>query len=120
MRSAQKQEVLDLIESLHQAHEEIQDALKQNKQALAQNMLAECQEFAVSLGENIERLEREGHVTVSCVEEYCETLFHVHAELNSNQYNENKIYKRLRKKLLKVDNSAKNDIVVRKEAVFLA
>lgn len=119
MRSAQKHEVLDLIESLHQAHEEIQEALKQKRITLAQNMLVECQEFAVSLGENIERLEQEGHITVSCVEEYCETLFHVHEELENNQYNENRIYKRLKKQLLKVENSAKNDIVVRKEAVFL-
>ena len=119
MRSAQKHEVFDLIESLHQAHEEIQEALKQKRITLAQNMLVECQEFAVSLGENIERLEQEGHITVSCVEEYCETLFHVHEELENNQYNENRIYKRLKKQLLKVENSAKNDIVVRKEAVFL-
>lgn len=42
MRSAQKQEVLELIESLHQAHEEIKEALSQKKQALAQNMIAEC------------------------------------------------------------------------------
>lgn len=119
MRCAQKHEVFDLIESLHQAHEEIQEALKQKRITLAQNMLVECQEFAVSLGENIERLEQEGHITVSCVEEYCETLFHVHEELENNQYNENRIYKRLKKQLLKVENSAKNDIVVRKEAVFL-
>ncbi len=80
MRSAQKQEVLGLIENLHQAHEEIKEALSQKKQALAQNMIAECQEFAVALGENIERLECEGHITVSYVEEYCETLFHIHEE----------------------------------------
>lgn len=119
MRSAQKQEVLELIESLHQAHEEIKEALSQKKQALAQNMIAECQEFAYSLGENIERLECQGHVTVSYVEAYCETLFHIHEEVSGNQYNENKIYKVLKKQLLKVENSAKNDITVRKEAVFL-
>ena len=119
MRSAQKQEVLELIESLHKAHEEIKEALSQKKQALAQNMIAECQEFAYSLGENIERLECQGHVTVSYVEAYCETLFHIHEEVSGNQYNENKIYKVLKKQLLKVENSAKNDITVRKEAVFL-
>ena len=58
MRSAQKQEVLGLIESLHQAHEEIKEALLRKRMAVAQNMIAECQEFAVSLGENIERLEK--------------------------------------------------------------
>ena len=119
MRSAQKQEVLGLIESLHQAHEEIKEALLQKRIAVAQNMIAECQEFAVSLGENIERLEYQEHITVSYVEEYCETLFHIYEELTSNHFNENKISKVLKKQLIKIENSVKNDIVVRKEAVFL-
>lgn len=119
MRKAQKQEVLEFIQSLYQAHEEIKEALNQNNRISAQNMLAECQEFAASLGESIEGLEGEGHTTVSCVEGYCETLFHVYEELNSDTYNETKIYKKLRKQLLKVENSAKNDITVRKEMVFL-
>ena len=118
MRSAQKQDVLGLIESLYQAHEEIKKALAQNDSNLAQNMLAECQEFAISLGENIEKLEGEGHTTVSCVEEYCETLFHIHEELAEGAISENKVYKRLKKQLVKVENSAKNDICVRKEVVF--
>ncbi len=118
MRKAQKQEVLNFIDSLHQAHEEIKGALKQKNYALAQNMLSECQEFAVTLGENIERLEGEGHITVSFVEDYCETLFHVFQELNSQTVSENKEYKILRKQLLKVENSVKNDIATRKEVVF--
>ncbi|MFG6367706.1 MAG: CDP-glycerol glycerophosphotransferase family protein [Lachnospiraceae bacterium] len=119
MRKAQKQEVLEFIQSLYQAHEEIKEALNQNNRISAQNMLAECQEFATSLGESIEGLEGEGHVTVSCVEAYCETLFRVYEELSSDSYNETKIYKKLKKQLLKVENSAKNDIAVRKEVVFL-
>lgn len=119
MRKAQKREILGLIESLHQAHDEIKGAVNKKNQVLAQNMLAECQEAAVSLGESIEKLEGEGHITVSCVEEYCEALFHIHEELSESRFNENKIYKRLRKQLLKVENSVKNDIPVRKEAVFL-
>lgn len=82
-------------------------------------MLAECQEFAASLGESIEGLEGEGHATVTCIEGYCEILFHAYEKLNSDTYNEMKIYKKLRKQLLKVENSAKNDITVRKEVVFL-
>ena len=119
MRKAQKQEILDFIESLHQAHEEIKAALQQNNLILVQNMLAECQEFAISLGENIEKLEGEGHVTVSCIEEYCETIFHTYKKIADNQFQENKIYKGLKKQLLKIENSAKNDITVRKEVVFL-
>ncbi len=82
-------------------------------------MLAECQEFTASLGESIERLEGERHATVTCIEGYCETLFYAYEELNSDTYNETKIHKKLRKQLLKVENSAKNDVTVRKEVVFL-
>lgn len=118
MRKAQKQEILNFIDSLHQAHEEIKGALKQKNYVLAQNMLSECQEFAVTLGENIEQLEGEGHITVSFVEQYCETLFCVFQDLNNRSVNENKEYKVLRKQLLKVENSVRNDIQIRKEIVF--
>lgn len=118
MRKAQKQEVLDFINSLHQAHMEIKQALHQNDCDLARNMLAECQEFAVSLGENIEKLEGEGRITVSCVEEYCETLFYCYEKAGQGQNNENKIYKSLKKQLLKVENSVKNDIHTIKEIAF--
>lgn len=118
MRSAQKQETLEVIESLHQAHEEIKEAFMQNNIVPAQKMLAECQEFAISLGESIEKLEGEGHATISCIEEYCETLFHIYEELSDSQINVNKTYKRLKKQLLKVENSVKNDIAARKEVVF--
>lgn len=119
MRNAQKQKVLGCIESLHQAHDEIKEALAQNNYSLTQNMLSECQEFAVSLGENIEKLEGEGHATVACLEEYCEALYHVYEELDSDEAGFGRIYKILQKQLLKVESSAKSEIRVRKEVVFL-
>lgn len=109
---------MDFINSLHQAHMEIREALHQGNCDLAKNMLGECQEFAVSLGENIEKLEGEGHITVSCVEGYCEALFHCYEEIVQGQNNENKIYKSLKKQLLKVENSVKHDIHTIKEIVF--
>lgn len=118
MRKAQKQEIFDFIDSLHQAHEEIRGALERKDLIVAQNMIGEAQEFAVSLGENIEKLEGKGHVTVFNIEEYCDTLFYVFEDISKNDFNENKVYKTLRKQLIKVENSVKNDIHVRKEIVF--
>lgn len=118
MRKAQKQEVLEFIKSFHQAHMEVKEALQQHNYDAVQNMLSECQEFAVTLGENIEKLEGEGHITVSHVEEYCETLFRVFKDITDGQANENKIYKILKRQLLNVENSVKNDIPVKKEVVF--
>lgn len=118
MRDAQKSDVLECIESLHQAHEEIGQALKRKDVNSARNMLSECQEFAVTLGESIEQLEGEGHVTVTYLERYCETLFHVFEEISDGESNSDKICKQLRKQMIKIENSAKHDIRVRKEIVF--
>lgn len=118
MRKAQKQEILDLIDNLHQAMEEIKKALEQKNFILAQNMISEMQESVIALGETIEKTEGEGHKTVGCMEEYCELLFRVFEEINQNNVNASKVYKSLRRQLIKVENSVKNDIAVRTEVVF--
>lgn len=118
MRKAQKQEVLECINSLHQAHREVKEALLLHNYDVAQNMLSECQEFAVFLGETIEGIEGERHISVLHVEEYCETLFWAFQEIINGQINVNKIYKTLKRQILRVENSVKNDILVKKEIVF--
>ncbi len=128
MRRAQKQEILEALKSLAQAHEEINEELNRNNGVTQQNvqriqnMLCECQEFAVMLGNSIEKLEGEDHATVACIESYCETLYEIFEEIgdmNGSDINGNRIYKLLKKQLIKIENSVKNDIIVRKEIVFL-
>lgn len=129
MRQARKLEILNFIDGLQQAHGEIKEALAKRELASVQTMLAECQEFAVDLGNAIEETEGEDCVTVSHVEEYCETLFRVFESMNLNgeevsseksnvSCDAGKVYKLLKKQLLRVENSVKNDIPVRKEVVF--
>ena len=119
MREAQRRELLGCVDSLHRAYEEIKGALEKKDDRLAQRMLGECQEFAISIGEAIERWEGEGHVTVTKLEEYCETLFNIYNELENGGANAGKINKLLKRELLKVENSIRNDIHTRKEVVFL-
>lgn len=118
MRNAQKRKILTLIESLHLIHEEIKKAMEQGNLILAQDMISAAQESAISLGENIEKTEGEGHITVSCIEEYCELLFRVFEDVNTDKVNANKAHKILRKQLIKIENSVKNDIAVRLEVAF--
>lgn len=118
MRKAQKQEILGLIDNLYQVQEDIKKALEQNNLILAQDMISGAQESAISLGEKIEKTEGEGNRTVTCIEEYCEFLFRVFEDINKNIINVRKVQKLLRKQLIKIENSVKNDIAVRKEVVF--
>lgn len=127
MRKAQKQEILELLNSLGQAHEEIIEVLRGADRRLTQNiqkiqgMLGDCQEVAISLGEAIEELEGKDHETVQSISEYCETVYEIYKEIGETDggVNENKIYKLLNKKLIQIENSAKKDIQVRSEVVFL-
>lgn len=118
MRKARKEELLKFVKSMHQAHEEIREALNRQALTTVQRMLGECQEFAQALGTAIEQTEGEGHVTVSHIEEYCETLFRVFMDVVQESVNTNKEYKTLKKSLLKIENSVKNDICIRKEIAF--
>ncbi len=118
MRKAQKQEVLEMIQTLHQAHDEVKNYVDKKNYTLAQDILSQCQECAISIGTAIEKFEGEGFVTVSYVEAYCDTVFSAYEELNGNDANANKIHKNLKKQLLRIENSVKNDVPVRKEIAF--
>lgn len=120
MRTVQKRNILEMIHTLHQAHDEIKRNMESKQYILAQDMLIQCQECAIRIGTEIEKSEGEGFITVSHIEEYCDVLYQVHEELNGrDSVNVNKIYKTLKKYMLKIENSVKHDISVRKEVVFL-
>ncbi|MCI8461868.1 MAG: hypothetical protein HFG25_02795 [Lachnospiraceae bacterium] len=118
MRGTQHRDTLEFVKSLHEAQEEIRIALRRERYAEAQAMLAECQEFAAALGESIEKTEGAGHITVSRIEEYCESLYQAYQGISDGPVQENKIYRSLKQSLLKIKNSVKNDICVRREVVF--
>ncbi len=121
MRKAQKQQSEELINQMEEAHSQIKLYIEQNNIPLALELLKDCQTGGVTLGTLIENTEGEGHPTVLLLEEYCELIYQIHQNLEQgiNGININKIYKMLRQKLIKVENSVKNDIPIKKEAVFL-
>lgn len=118
MRKSQKQEILEMIQTLHEAHEEVKAYVAKKNFALAQDILSQCQECAISIGTTIEKLEGEVFVTVSYVEAYCDVVFTCYEELNGGAANANKIYKSLRKQLLRIESSVKNEVPIRKEIAF--
>lgn len=127
MRKAQKKKILEILKSLSQAHREVKEELprcgrfRQEDIQRVQNMLAECQEFAISVGESIEQSEGEGHAAVAAIESYCEMIYEIYTEIgkDGSSINENKIYKLLRRQLIEIENRVKNDITAREEIVFL-
>ena len=115
MRKAQKMDILDMIQTLHEAHEEIKNHIDRNNTISAQDLQAQCQECAVSIGNAIETMEKKDCITISYIQDYCDLVYQIYEALQNNtDSNANKIYKNLKKQLLRIENSVKNDIPVRK------
>lgn len=120
MRKAQKKQIQELLGLLEQAHEEIKGLVENNKCDKARELLGQCQESAVQVGELIEQEEGENAPTIEKMENYCEVLYEIYEELGSDMVAAtSKLSKKLRKSLIRVENSVKNDIKTRLEMVFL-
>lgn len=120
MRKAQKRQVEELLNGISEIHKEIKKGCGQSMQQAVMDALALCQQKAIELGDMIEDSEGEGFRTVLCLEEYCESAYQAYEEVSQNpEVNPNKIYKLLNKSIVKVENSVRNDIRYRREAVFL-
>ncbi len=120
MRKAQKKQAEEFTDLLEQAQGEIKELVETGKTLAAMDLLVQCQEGAVQLGELIEKTEGEDCTVIPILENYCELIYHIHEELSAGVgINPNKIHKRLHRQLIQIKNRIRNDIKVRYEMVFL-
>lgn len=120
MRKAQKKQMEDFIKLLEQAHIEIKRNIEAGKREISLGLLEQCQEGAIELGKLIEQEEGEDFVTIPLLESYCETVYKAYEGLRKGQdVSGSRIYKNLRRSLIKAENSVKHDIKTRLEVVFL-
>ena len=116
MRRFQKQQILDVITSMHSLHREIRGMLSHNDYKSAQHMLADCQAAAIQVGEAIEQIEGSGTGVVSCFEQYCENIYQISVQIET--ISAQKAYKNLEGILIKAENVIKH-IHEKIEVVFL-
>ena len=116
MRKFQKQQLLDIITSLHILHQESKEKFEEKDYPTIRTALADSQEAAIQLGEAIERMTGNGTKAVECLEKYCEKLYQISIQLE--EISAQKFYKSLEGILIKAENEI-NHIPVRKEIVFL-
>ncbi|GHU50103.1 hypothetical protein AGMMS49975_00460 [Clostridia bacterium] len=88
MRRHQQKHILELLETF--------------EEALSEGLYADCQEATKSIGAFIEKIEGKGTRTVALLENYYETLIRV--------YNGEIGKKQLRKKIIQIENSVKNEL----------
>lgn len=116
MRRFQRQQIMDVIDSMHALHGEIRDRLQSGAYDVVEGALTDCQEAAISVGEAIEQIEGDDTKAVRCLEQYCERLYQISLQLQNTAAQ--KIYKSLESGLVKAENEIKH-MPVRKTAVFL-
>lgn len=81
MKKVVKERMLQLLITLLEAHEEVLHYVQQEEKVKAVNILADCQDCAILIGNTIEEFETDGKIT-SGLEAYCEELFHISGSLD--------------------------------------
>ncbi len=120
MRKAQKKQIEDMIGLLDGAHSEIKKAVETGSPETALTLLEQCQDGAIQIGSLIENTEGEGFITIGMLESYCEQVYQTHEMIRQQQsVNMGKAYKKLRRELIRIDNSVRNDIKIRTVVAFL-
>ena len=114
-----KEQVKAFIGLLDEAHNEVVKAIRNQNYGFALQLLESCQEGAIQLGTLIEQLGK-GSGTVELLEEYCEFVYQLHEGIFQGQnISADAMQEELKQVLLGIENRAINEIINRKEIVFM-
>jgi hypothetical protein len=84
MRKRVKEQLTELLNTMLESCDELCNSVEGDKLQLT--LLEDCQNAAILVGENIEASEGEGTQAVSCLEKYCEVLYHISEEGVKEEY----------------------------------
>lgn len=118
MNKKRKQYILESIQTMYEAHSYIEKYYNECQSVQLEEMLADCQGMAISIGNSIEESEENAFGIIEPFEVYCEELYQILLNYNSNIISP-KIKKKLDKKLIAAENRVRNDIVAKTEVVFM-
>lgn len=119
MRKAVKKQILELLSTLQEGHKEIQLYLQKQQNEKVQNILADCQESAILIGNTIEQFETGQEPIIKQLEEYCERLFVISNEMAvSGKENSLSWKKELDNRIANICRDAKNNIKAILKVVF--
>ena len=117
MRKEIKRNIIEILDTIFEAHSVIEKSIDLKKNQEVNNLLADCQETAIYIGGCIEKSEGENCDAIYFLNEYCKTLYNISVE-NSGILHENNVKEVLDKKLSAVKCSVEN-IKVKFEVVFM-
>jgi len=107
MRKQQQKQILDIITTLYEANAEIKRLFLRGELSAVLQLLGDCQEGAVQIGDFIEILEGERTNTVVLLEEYHESLYSAGERIETIDAG---FVKRLQKQLFQIENSIRSEL----------
>ncbi|MEK3682266.1 hypothetical protein [Paenibacillus sp. FSL R10-2736] len=116
MRKHQQEQIQKLVITLYEATDEIGRQFSRKNIPTVINLLSDCQDAAVHIGEFIESFEGEGTRTVELLTEYHTSLYNIAMDIESINIG---FIKQLKKELKMIESSIKNELKPNKiEIVF--
>ncbi|MDR0305580.1 MAG: hypothetical protein LBI42_01955 [Chitinispirillales bacterium] len=109
MRKIHQKMILDLLRSLGEANDNAKKLLQKKETQTLTNLLADCQDTAIQIGEFIQRSENSEKVTVKYIQEYCDLLYYANDELAKPDSGAG-VIKKLQKQIFKIENSVNSEL----------
>lgn len=120
MRRAVKERILQLLQTLQEAHEEIVVYLRKGDAERTGGILADCQDCAVLIGNTVEQFEPAAIKIVEKIENYCELLFRMHTELSrAGSDSVEQLQNDLHLQLSQITEAVENEIKAPLKMVFM-
>lgn len=120
VKTEKLQKITEAITLLSKLHGAIQAGIQTEQDTVVMEYLASCQQCAIAVGNLIESLKGENFCTVHRIEEYCEQIYSIHEELaQGNRRTAEEVSACLESRLEQVKSSVEQDVMGRKEVVFL-
>lgn len=118
MRKYQKREILEMLVTIQQAYQEIEKqlSLEEIKQVL--DLLAQCQEAMIGVGNAIEEWEEGEANLIAEIVEYCERIFEVYSEIQQGNQ-QSGMCKMLEEGVAHIKVRVEQEINVKYEVLFL-
>lgn len=85
MRNFIKKQLVEITDSMREAHKELDIIIDENQRFL---LLQDCQQAAITIGENVEKYTTNCQEIVSLLEMYCEDIYLLSQQINSHDRRE--------------------------------
>lgn len=120
MRRAVKRQLEEILNTILEAHAEIKKNIISGAYGNVRNILADCQDCAVIIGNTIEETEKNQEAVIAKLEQYCEKLFFVHQELETIELSRvEEVKTELDAQIQEIWSDVKNNIPVKLKVVFM-